>query len=954
MTGLPTGTVTLVFTDIEGSTRLLHDLGDDYLAVLADHRRLLRAAFTEAGGREVDTQGDAFFVVFPRARDAVAAAIAAQRALLQHRWPNGASVRVRMGLHTGEPLSGGKGYVGIDVHRAARIGAAAWGGQVIVSQTTRELIAADLPEGLHLRDLGEHRLKDLGAPQHLYQIAADDLPSDFPPPRSLDALPNNLPVQLTSLVGRDRELIEIDRLLENPSCRLLTLIGPGGIGKTRLALHAAARRVEKHAQGVYFVPLSAVATPEFLAPTLAAILQLPIDTATSDKDPKAQLLDYLGRRSMLLVMDNFEHLVDGALLLDELLEGAREIKLIVTSRERLNLRGEWTFDVPGLSYPRNGDGAPIEDYGAISLFTERARQVDPAFSLSDQERTHATRICRLVDGMPLAIELAAAWASTLSCREIAEAIERNVDFLATSMRDVPDRHRSLRAAFEHSWRLLSEPQQTGFRRLSVFRGGFQREAASTVAGLDLSMLAELVNKSLVRRSAEGRYGIHELLAQYAAEKLSAFPEEEEAVRGRHSRYYTTFLADRAESIRGARLKEVREEIRTELGNVGTAVQWLAAHGSETDVRSTFASLHAFYRGQGWHEGADAFRRIAETLRSMTEMEGEADGNRAGLMASAQAYQAFLSSAAGDTAESDGLVQLCLPTLRRLGYAREVAACLSALGVNASNRGEYAESVKYLEEVLALMERSPDYFITTWSHTWLGWAHFELGNYGEAERHYQASGDLSRSRGDKLALAFTLDKLGILADALKQYQRAAQLHQDALSVFVEMESKAGEAYSLTRRSFSNWGLGNYEEAARLGRAGYEAFESLGHPWGMTRALCVIGFAELGMDRPREAHASFSRALERSLEHHLVSNALYALIGLASVLSGKGEGTLAVEILAFCIDHRFTPALFRDIAAREFADLESRVPSEIFTEARTRGQRSTLEQIVETVTSGRVRR
>ena len=351
MTDLPTGTVTFLFTDIEGSTRLLHDLGDDYAAVLADHRRLLRAAFTEAGGREVDTQGDAFFVVFPRARDAVAAAIAAQRALLHHDWPSGASVRVRMGLHTGEPLSGGEGYVGIDVHRAARIGAAAWGGQVIVSQTTRELISADLPEGLHLRGLGEHRLKDLGAPQHLYQIAADDLPSDFPPPRSLDALPNNLPVQLTSLVGRDRELIEIDRLLENPSCRLLTLIGPGGIGKTRLALHAAARRVEKHAQGVYFVPLSAVATPEFLAPTLAAILQFPIDSATSEKDPKAQLLDYLGRRSMLLVMDNFEHLVDGAPLLDELLEGAREIKLIVTSRERLNLRGEWTFDVPGLSYP---------------------------------------------------------------------------------------------------------------------------------------------------------------------------------------------------------------------------------------------------------------------------------------------------------------------------------------------------------------------------------------------------------------------------------------------------------------------------------------------------------------------------------------------------------------------------------------------------------------------------
>ena len=511
MTSLPTGTVTFLFTDIEGSTRLLHDLGDDYAPVLADHRRLLRAAFAEAGGQEVDTQGDAFFVVFPRARDATAAAIAAQRAILRHRWPNDARVRVRMGLHTGEPLSAEEGYVGIDVHRAARIAAAAWGGQVIVSQTTRELIADDLPGGLHLRSLGEHRLKDLTAPQRLYQIVADDLPAEFPAPRSLDTLPNNLPVQLTSLIGRDRELAEIDRLLEDPNCRLLTLVGPGGIGKTRLALHAAARRVEKHTQGVYFVPLTAVASPEFLVPTVAATLQFSIDTNASDKDPKTQLLDFLGRQSMLLVIDNFEHLVEAAPLLDELLERARQIRLIVTSRERLNLRSEWTFDVPGLTYPRNGNGARIEDYGALSLFAERARQVDPGFSISEEERPHATRICRLVEGMPLGIELAAAWVSTLSCKEIAEEVERSADFLATSLRDVPAKHRSIRAAFEQSWRLLSGAPRVGFGRLSVFQGGFRREAAAAVAGLDLPMLADLVNKSLLRRTAVGRHEVHELL-----------------------------------------------------------------------------------------------------------------------------------------------------------------------------------------------------------------------------------------------------------------------------------------------------------------------------------------------------------------------------------------------------------------------------------------------------------
>lgn len=952
MPGLPAGTVTILFTDIEGSTRLLHDLGERYGAVLTDHRRLLRAAFAAAGGEEVDSQGDAFFVVFPRARDAVAGAIAAQRAIHQYRWPDGVQVRVRMGLHTGEPLRAEEGYVGIDVHRAARIASAAWGGQVLASQTTRDLIADELPGGLRLRYLGGHRLKDLTAPQQLYQIVADDLPAEFPPPRSLDTLPNNLPVQLTTLIGRDRELAEIDRLLEDPSCRLLTLVGPGGIGKTRLALHVAARRVEEYAQGVYFVPLTAVASAEFLVPTVAATLRFSIDTDTSDKDPKTQLLDYLARRSMLLVIDNFEHLVDAAPVLDELLEGARGIKLLVTSRERLNLRGEWTFDVPGLAYPRNGDGARIDDYGALSLFAQRARQINPQFTLSEQDRSHAAHICRLVEGMPLGIELAAAWISTLSCREIAEEVERGIDVLATSLRDIPEKHRSVRAAFEQSWRLLPEAQRTGFERLSVFRGGFQREAAAAVAGLDLPMLADLVNKSLLRRAASGRYEIHELLRQFAAEKLTDHPEEEEAVRTRHSRYYVQFLSDHADPILGARVKAVREEIRTELGNVDAAAQWQAVHGAGHEVRQTFMALDAFYWAQGWHEGADSFKRIAETLRSAPQPETEAGAVRAALRSSAQAHQAFWSSFCGDAATADGLVQLCLPALRRLGYLRETAACLCALGMNAANQGDCAESARLLEESLAVGQGDPDYLFRTAALVWLGWDHFELGTYEEAEKHYQLAYDLATNRGDKLGLSFILSKMGILADALKQHARAIRLHQDALDVFVDMENRAGEAYCLTRLSFSTWGLQKYEDAARLGREGFDAFESLGHPWGMIRAQCAIGYAALGAGRVQEARGSFARALQQAIEHRQISNALYALIGLASIMAEGGDEARAAEIFAFTLRHRFTPALFRGIAERGLTDLAPRLPADVFTRATTEGQGATFEQIVAAVTPGRV--
>ena len=451
-TTLPTGLVTLLFTDVEGSTRLLHELGNAYADALHEHRRLLRASFQAHDGVEVDTQGDAFFVAFARPSDAVAASVDAQRALA------GGPIQVRMGLHTGEPRLTEEGYVGLDVHKGARIAAVGHGGQVLLSQTTRALVDADV------RDLGVHRLKDLSAPERIYQLEIDGLPGDFPLLKTIEAGMKNLPAPRTSFVGRESELDEIDRLLEDPGCRLLTLVGPGGAGKTRLALEAAARRIEHYPHGVHFVPLVSVASAEFLAPAVAESIQFAVDGAHSGFSAQEQLLDYLGERSTLLVLDNFEHLVDGADLLGEIIERAPNVELLTTSRERLNVQSEWVLDVHGLGLAENGNGGS----GALRLFVERARQVEPSFSLDDgDQRDQAGRICRLVEGLPLGIELAASWVSMLSCAEIADEIEQNIDFLATSMRDVPERHRSLRAAFDQSWRLLSGEQQDVLSRLSV-------------------------------------------------------------------------------------------------------------------------------------------------------------------------------------------------------------------------------------------------------------------------------------------------------------------------------------------------------------------------------------------------------------------------------------------------------------------------------------------------------
>ena len=365
-----------------------------------------------------------------------------------------------MGLHTGEPRLTDEGYVGLDVHKGARIAAVGHGGQVLLSQTTCALVDATC------RDLGVHRLKDLSAPERIYQLEVDGLPCDFPLLKTIEAGMKNLPAPRTSFVGRGSELDEIDRLLEDPDCRLLTLVGPGGSGKTRLALEAAARRIERYRTACTSSRSSRWRRRSSWRRRSPSRSSSRSDGAHSGFSAQEQLLDYLGERSTLLVLDNFEHLVDGAALLGEIIERAPKVELLTTSRERLNVQSEWVLDVHGLGLAENGNGRA----GALRLFVERATQVEPGFSLDDDERAEARRICRLVEGLPLGIELAASWVSMLSCAEIADEIERNIDFLATSMRDVPERHRSLRAAFDQSWRLLSGEQQDVLARLSVLRG----------------------------------------------------------------------------------------------------------------------------------------------------------------------------------------------------------------------------------------------------------------------------------------------------------------------------------------------------------------------------------------------------------------------------------------------------------------------------------------------------
>ena len=931
---LPAGVVTLLFTDVEGSTRLLHELGDEYGEALHEHRRRLRAAFADHEGVEVDTQGDAFFIGFARASDAVAAAEDAQRALAD------GPIRVRMGLHTGEPRLTEEGYVGIDVHKAARIAAVGHGGQVLLSQTTHALVDHDV------RDLGAHRLKDLSAPERIYQLEIDGLPGEFPLLNTLEAGMKNLPLPRTSFVGRASELEAIDRLLEDPDCRLLTLVGPGGAGKTRLALEAAARRIERYPHGVHFVPLVSVASPEFLAPAVAESIQFAVDGAHSGLSAQDQLLDYLSERSTLLVLDNFEHLVEGSGLLGEVIERAPRVELLTTSRERLNVQSEWVFDVEGLGLAENGNGSA----SAVRLFVERARQVVPGFALDDAGHSQALRICRLVDGMPLGIELAASWVSVLSCAEIADEVEGNIDFLVTSMRDVPERHRSLRAAIDQSWRLLTDEERSAFSRLSVFRGSFDRGAAVAVTGADLRLLSELVAKSLLRRPDFGRFELHELLRQYAREQLAASPADETDARDRHARHYSAMLLERQAALMGPDVTAARDELRGELDNLRAAVEWILVEDGESTALAALEAFYTFLWMHSWFEGAETLERLARTAG----FDADDPGSASAVALAAAACRIAIGARLGYDPAAEELALRCVPVLRARNLEREVGRCLCALGIGAVYRDVFPEAVAFLEEGIELARATGDTLTEPGALMDLGFARLLMDDLDAARDAFDAANVLCDKLGNPLLRAYGRSKLGLLADAEERYGDALRLHLDGYDLFASVGEAGGTGYALTRASSSAFGLGEYSEALRLGRAGYDAFSESNHRWGLITALCRIGFATLALGDGAEARERFGDALQRAHASQAVSLELLALSGIGACLAeDPAEQERATVILTFAIGHEQLPPSYSFAARPTLERLEAELPQEQLAAAREAAAVATLEELERTATPVRLR-
>ena len=947
MLDLPTGTITLLFTDIEGSTLLLQQVGEQYSRVLAECRQVLRTAFQQSHGYEVDAQGDACFFAFTRATDAIFAAVAAQRALASHAWPEGAVVRVRVGLHTGEPLRTADGYVGLDVHQAARIMSAGHGGQVLLSQTTRHLVEHHLPDGVSLRDLGKYRLKDLQQKSHLFQLVVAGLPADFPLLKTLDTSPHNLPIQPTPLIGREREVTAVQQLLQRADVRLLTLTGPGGSGKTRLGLHVAAELSDAFTDGIFFVNLAPIGDAELVVPTIAQTLGVK-ESAT--RSLLEQLQAFLQEKQVLLMLDNCEQVVSAASILPDLLAHCPLLKLLVTSRAVLHLSAEHEFAVPPLSLPdlkHLPDLETLPQYEAVALFIARAQALKADFQVNNATAPAVAEICARLDGLPLAIELAAARIKLLSPPALLARLGQRLAVLTSGGRDAPARQQTLRMTIDWSYQLLDADEQWLFQRLSIFVGGCTLPAIEAVCGTvdpqtpvawGLDAAASLIDKSLLRQTeqeaAEPRFVMLETIREYGREVLASSGEEERMQQA-HAAYFLA-LAEAAERAwNSSQQVGWFAQLEQEHDNLRAAMSWLLERGeAERALRLGTALWWFWYTQDHRQEGWDVLERV------LASSGGAAVPLRARTLWAAGS----LAGSLGYFERAEVLCQESLALFRGIGDAKGMGDAVFHLAHIAFARWDLATARKLFEESLVVLRERGDKTRIAWVLNALALVLLYQGEFAGVSPLAEQAVEILKEVGDTAGAAMALLTVARMAFWQGDLVRAQTLAEEGLARASETGITSAEAIALAIGGEIVLAQGETTPARLLLEQSHLLWQEVDNKEMIAGTLSLLGKVLAAEAEHTAARTAYEESLHRGLA---VVDIAPTLEGLALVVAAQGETTWAVRLWAAAAALRDSlgvplPPVSRPAYARAVAAAQAQLDEQAFAMAWAEGRGMTWEQ------------
>ena len=849
----PIGTVTFLITDIEGSTRLRQAQPDAYVVSLALHDALLGQSIEAHGGYVFKTIGDAFCAAFATAEAAVVAAVAAQRSLQSADWGL-APIRVRMALQTGAADFRKGDYYGFTLARVARLLSAGYGGQTLFSAATQALMSDRWPPGISAQDLGEHRLKDLVRPEHVFQLVVPGLPADFPPLKTLEAYPHNLPLQPTPLIGREHDVAAATTMLGSDDVRLLTLTGPGGTGKTRLALQVAAEVLDQFRHGVFFVNLAPVGDSALVLSTIGQTLGI---QESGNRVLADSLKVWLYSKEILLLLDNFEHLVQGAPGLAELLVAAPALKVLVTSRMALQLRGEHEFAVAPLPVPNRRQLPSLDQliqYESVRLFIERARAVQSDFEVTNESAPAVAEICARLDGLPLAIELAAARVRLLTPQAMLARLGSRLRLLTGGSRDLPARQQTLRSTIAWSHDLLDPAEQTLFRRLAVFVGGRTLEAieavCSAAGGLEVDVLdgtQSLIAKSLLRQepgaASQPRFAMLETIHEYAREKLTA-SDEFEQLRQQHAQYFLAFAEEADQHLRGPQQAEWLQRVDDDHENLRAALAWAIEHPALELAAGLATALIWFWWLRGyWTEGRQWLSAVLEMVgRSWHTVLG------ARTLCGLGMFEVWQSSfgAGRDTLEQS------LALARELNHLPTIADAARSLGIAANFGRDYAAAQTLFGHSLAAAQAAGDPWRVAMALTRVNLTPSHLGNTTSRRARLLEALAILRNLGDLRGIGDCLNNLGEIARTEGDYATARSYYEESLKIHFNLGNTGGTVgLKLTNLGYAAYHLGDFDHALRAFRQALGAWSEIGSEGGIVLALTGMAGVAAAQGQPERA-------------------------------------------------------------------------------------------------------